>query len=77
MENPVAVLNNALINFLKGSVPNHISSFFHTLFDECQICKGEDHIATACPRLNEPWPKCAKCGMLSCGIWFFGHISFV
>jgi hypothetical protein len=63
MENPVAVLNNALINFLKGSVPNHISSFSHTLFYECQICKGEDHIATTCPRLNEPRPKCAKCGM--------------
>ncbi|CAM6022853.1 unnamed protein product [Sphagnum balticum] len=63
MENSVAVLNNALINFLKGSVPNHISSFSHTLFDECQIYKGEDHIATACPRLNEPRPECARCGM--------------
>jgi len=29
----------------------------------CQVCKGGDHIATACPRLNEPRPKCAKCGM--------------
>jgi len=29
----------------------------------CQICRGGDHIATACPRLNEPRPKCAKCGM--------------
>jgi len=24
---------------------------------------GRDHIATSCPRLNEPQPKCAKCGM--------------
>jgi hypothetical protein len=20
-------------------------------------------LATTCPRLNEPWPKCGKCGM--------------
>ncbi len=24
---------------------------------------GRDHIATSCPRRNEPRPKCAKCGM--------------
>ncbi len=29
----------------------------------CQICKGGDHLATTCPRLNEPRSKCAKCGM--------------
>jgi predicted aspartyl protease len=63
MENQVAVLNNTLINFFKGSVPNPVSSSSSTLFKECQICKGKDHIATTCPRPNEPWPKCAKCGM--------------
>jgi hypothetical protein len=63
MENQVVALNNTLINFFKGSVSNPISSSSSTLFRECQICKGKDHIVTTCPRLNEPRPKCAKCGM--------------
>ncbi len=63
MEHQVANLNNTLINFFKGGVPNSIPSSSSTMFKECQICKGRDHIATTCPRLNEPWPKCAKCGM--------------
>jgi predicted aspartyl protease len=63
MEHQVANLNNTLINFFKGGVPNSIPSSSSTLFKECQICKGRDHIATTCPRLNEPRPKCAKCGM--------------
>jgi len=63
MEHQVAALNNTLINFFKGGVPNSIPSPSSTLLRECQICKGRDHIATVCPRLNEPWPKCAKCGM--------------
>jgi hypothetical protein len=63
MEHQVANLNNTLINFFKGGVPNSIPSSSSTLFNECQICKGRDHIATTCPRLNEPRPKCAKCGM--------------
>jgi len=63
MEHQVAALNNTLINFFKGGVPNSIPSPFSTLFRECQVCKGRDHIATMCPRLNEPRPKCAKCGM--------------
>ncbi len=29
-------------------------------------------MATTCPKLNEPWPKCAKCGMFhktkNCGV---------
>jgi hypothetical protein len=33
------------------------------MFGVCQIYKGGDHLATTCPRLNEPWPKCAKCDM--------------
>ncbi len=63
MEHQVAALNNTLINFFKGSVPNSVPSSSSTLLRECQICKGRDHIATTCPRLNEPRPKCAKCGM--------------
>jgi len=42
------------------------------MFGGCQICKGGDHTATVCLRLNEPRPKCAKCGMShrteNCGI---------
>jgi hypothetical protein len=72
MEKQVIALNNTLINFLKGNVPNPVASSSPTMFGECQICKGGDHIAIACPRLNEPRPKCAKCGMSyrteNCGI---------
>jgi hypothetical protein len=63
MEHQVATLNNTLINFFKGGVPNSIPSSSSSQFKECQICKGRDHIATSCPRLNEPRPKCAKCGL--------------
>jgi hypothetical protein len=42
------------------------------MFGGCQICKGGDYLAIAYLRLNEPWPKCAKCGMShrteNCGI---------
>jgi predicted aspartyl protease len=72
MEKHVTALNNTLINFFKGNVPNPDASSSSTMFGGCQICKGGDHLATACPRLNEPRPKCAKCGMShrieNCGI---------
>ncbi len=72
MEKQVTALNNTLINFFKGNVPNPGASSSSTLFEGCQICKGGDHLATACPRFNEPRPKCAKCGMShrteNCGI---------
>jgi len=72
MEKQLTTLNNTLINFLKGNVPNPVTSSSATMFGGCQICKGGDHIATVCPRLNEPRPKCAKCGMShrteNCGI---------
>jgi hypothetical protein len=75
MKKQVTALNNTLINFLKGNVPNPIASSSSTMFGGCQICKGGDHIATTCPRLNEPRPKCAKCGMShrteNCGIKCF------
>ncbi len=63
MGHRVAVLNDTLINFFKGGVPNYVPLSSSTLHRECQICKGKDHIATTCPRFYEPWPKCAKCGM--------------
>jgi hypothetical protein len=72
MKNPIVALNNALINFLEGSIPDPISSFTPALFMECQVCERRDHIARTCPRLNAPWPKCARCGgplrTESCGV---------
>jgi hypothetical protein len=72
MEKQVIALNNTLVDFFKRNVPNPIASSSSTMFGGCQVCKGGDHIATACPRLNEPRPKCAKCGMShrtkNCGI---------
>jgi hypothetical protein len=63
MEDQVAVLNNALINFFKGSVPNPVSSSYSTIFEGCQICRRRDHVAITCPRLNEAWLRYAKCNM--------------
>jgi len=72
MEKQVTALNNTLINFFKGTVPNPGASSSSTVFGGCQICKGGDHMATTCPRLNEARPKCAKCKMPhrteNCGI---------
>ncbi len=72
MEKHVMTFNNTLINFFKGSVPNLGASSSSTMFGGCQIYKGGDHLTIACSRLNEPWPKCAKCGMShrieNCGI---------
>jgi hypothetical protein len=63
MEHQVANLNNTLINFFKGGVPNSIPPLSPNQFKECRICKGRDHVATSCLRQIEPRPKCAKCGM--------------
>jgi hypothetical protein len=63
MEKQVNALNDTLINFLKGNVSRPVTSSSSSMFAGCQICKGGDHTAIACPRLNEPRPKCAKCGM--------------
>ncbi len=72
MEKQVTALNNTLINFFKGTVHNLEASSSSTAFGGCQICKGGDHLATTCPRLNQARPKCAKCSMLhrteNCGI---------
>jgi hypothetical protein len=72
MEKQVTALNNTMVNFFKRDVPNSIASSSSTMSSGCQLCKGGDHIATACPRLNEARPKCAKCNMPhrteNCGI---------
>jgi len=63
MEKQVNALNDMLVNFLKGNVSRPVTSSSSSMFAGCQIYKGGDHTAIACPRLNEPRPKCAKCGM--------------
>jgi hypothetical protein len=72
VEKQVAALNNTLINFFKGNSHDPASSSSSTIFGACQLCKGGDHMATTCPRLNEAQPKCAKCNMPhrtgNCGI---------
>jgi hypothetical protein len=62
MEKQVDALNNTLINFFKGNSHESTSSS-STAFGGCQLCKGKDHMATACPRQNEARPKCAKCNL--------------
>ncbi len=72
VEKQVTALNNTLINFFKGNSHDPASSSSSTVFGGCQLYKGGDHMATACPRLNEARPKCAKCNMPhrieNCGI---------
>jgi hypothetical protein len=63
MERQVTTLNETLINLFKGVVINQEASSSSTVTGGCQICKGGDHLATACPKLNDAQPKCAKCGM--------------
>ncbi len=63
MEKQVTALNETLVNFFKGIVRNPKASSSSTVIGGCQICKGRDHLATTCPRMNEAQPKCAKCGM--------------
>ncbi len=63
VEKQVATLNDTLINFFKGNLHEPASSSSFIVFGGCQLCKSGDHMATACPRLNEAWPRCAKCNM--------------
>ncbi len=63
MEKQVNALNHTLINFLKGNVLRPVTSSSSSMSAGCQIYKGGDHTAIACPKLNEPRSKCAKCGM--------------
>jgi predicted aspartyl protease len=72
VEQHVTPLNNTLIIFLKGSTHDSVSPSSSNVFGGCQICKGSDHKATTCPRLNEARPKCGKCNLPhkteNCGI---------
>jgi hypothetical protein len=53
MEKQVTALNNTLVNFFKRSVPSSTPSSSSTISSGCQLCNGGDHIATACPRLDD------------------------
>jgi hypothetical protein len=72
MKKQVNALNNTLINFFRRNWPNVGASSSSNAYEECKICRKEDHLAIACPRLNEWRPKCTKCGMShktqNCGI---------
>jgi len=72
MEKQVNAFNDTLINFIKGNVSKPVTPSSSSMSAICQICKGGDHTAIACPRLNEPRPKCAKCGtphrIENCGV---------
>jgi len=63
MEKQVNAFNDTLINFMKGNVSKPVASSSSSVSAVCQVCRGGDHTAITCPRLNEPQPKCAKCGM--------------
>jgi hypothetical protein len=63
VEKQVDALNNALIYFFKGNARTLACSFSSMMFEECQICRKGDHLATTCPRLNEAWLRYAKCNM--------------
>jgi hypothetical protein len=40
MKKQVTALNNTLINFFKGAMPNPEALLSSTVFGGCQICKG-------------------------------------
>jgi hypothetical protein len=63
VEKQVAALNNTIIHLFKGNSHDPKSSSSSAVFGACQLCKGGDHMATTCLRLNEARPKCAKCNM--------------
>jgi predicted aspartyl protease len=63
VEKQVAALNSTLINFFKGNSHDSALSSSSTAFEGCQLCKGKDHMATACPRQNEARLRCAKCNL--------------
>jgi hypothetical protein len=63
VDKQVATLNNTIIHLFKGNLHDLKSSSSSAVFGACQLCKGGDHMAIACSRLNEARPKCAKYNM--------------
>ncbi len=57
------MLNETLIFSLKESRSRNgasASSFGNT--SRCQLCQSNAHTTMACPKHNDMWPKCDKCG---------------
>jgi hypothetical protein len=56
-------LNDTLVNYFgrgaNGRV-SHNSEGASTI--QCQLCRSDEHTASACPKLVYLRPKCAKCG---------------
>ncbi len=81
------VLNETFINFfgkgIDGKAKPNIT-FDANTNNHCQLCRSEVHIVSACPKLTDTRPKCAKCGGghkinncgLKCSFYFgLGHIE--
>jgi hypothetical protein len=59
------VLNETFINFFGKGIDGKVgpsTTFSATMNNHCQLCRLEEHIASACPKLMDTRPKCAKCG---------------
>ncbi len=59
------VLNETLINFFGKGTDGKVgpsSTFFVNINNCCQLCQSKEHTNSACPKLTDTRPKCAKCG---------------
>jgi hypothetical protein len=73
IDKQLLALNETLIHFFResgnrsGAGANSSGST-----SRCQLCQVNDHTAMACPKHNDMWPKCNKCGgghrAKNCGI---------
>jgi hypothetical protein len=59
------VLNETFINFFGKGTNGKVrpsSTFFVNTNNRCQLCRSKEHTASACLKLANTRPKCAKCG---------------
>jgi len=57
------VLNETLIHFFRGfGNRNGASASSYGNTSRCQLCQDDDYFTVACPKHNDMWPKCDKCG---------------
>jgi hypothetical protein len=59
------VLNETLINFFGKGTDGKVgpsSTIFINTKNHCQLCRSGEHTTSACPKLVDTRPKCAKCG---------------
>ncbi len=63
IDKQLSMLNETLIHFFKESGNRNGASVSSSKSaSRCQLCQAEDHIIMACPKHNDMWPKCGKCG---------------